>query len=243
MAYSTTTSNFNAVMRICMLQRFAYFCHCCATLIKYTITHNLFLVFITSGIIISTVYVENPYNEVNLTMEPGASGPEVAETVVTTIESVEIFSENHNIHPYVRRIAWVESKHGLDNGTYRKDYHGGIWQVDESLFLVTQNNSIPILIDKHKLVKKRFDTDWMKIHWEDIRIPLWSGLAVCLYMCTIEEEIPSSISKQAEHWKRNYNNRKEHPRASDMNNIIEEFEVEVRDHEANISGKQLIGYI
>ena len=67
-------------------------------------------------------------------MEPGASGPKVAETVVTTIESAEIFSDNRNMHPYVRRIAWMESKDGLDNGTYRKDYHGGIWQVDKSLF-------------------------------------------------------------------------------------------------------------
>ena len=175
-------------------------------------------------------------------MEPGASGPEVAETVVSTIESVKIFSENHNIHPYVRRIAWVESKHGLDSGTYRKDYHGGLWQVDESLFLVTQNTSIPILIDKHKLVKKRFDlgfdTDWMKIHWEDLRIPLWSGLAVCLYMCTIEEEIPSSISKQAEHWHKSYNNKKEHPRAPKLENATKDFEVKVKDHEANTSGKE-----
>ena len=243
MAYSTTTSNFNAVMDICMLQRFAFiksisnFCHWCAASIK-CITHNLFLVFIITGIIISTIYVENPYNEVNLTMKPGESGPEVAETVVTIIESAEIFSDNRNIHPYVRRIAWIESKDGLDNGTYRKDYHGGIWQVDKSLFLVTQNTSIPILIDKHKLVKKRFDTDWMKIHWEDLRIPLWSGLAVCLYMCTIEEEIPSSISKQAEHWNKLYNNKKEHPHAPKLENAIKDFKVKVKDHEANTSGKE-----
>ena len=238
---STAIVNFNAIS--CMLQRFAFvksilkLYHCCVALIK-CVFHNLFIIFVIAAIITATIYVENPYNETNETKVPGAAGPKVVETVVTTIESAKIFSENHNMPGYVRRIAWVESKDGLDNATYRDSYHGGIWQVDKTLFLITQNTSIPILINKHKLVKMQFDTDWMTLQWEDLRIPLWSGLAVCLYMCAIDEEIPSSIGKQAEHWDKNYNSKKEHPKPN-----ITEFEVKVKDYEANTSGKESYTYV
>ena len=238
---STTIVNFHAIS--CLLPRFTFvksifkLCHYCIASIK-CIFHNLFIIFVITAIIVATIYVENPYNETNETKVPGAAGPKVVEAVVTTIESAKIFSKNHNVHGYIRRVALVESKDGLDNATYRENYHGGIWQVDKSLFLVTQNTSIPILIDKHKLVKMQFDTDWVTLQWEDLRVPLWSGLAVCLYMCTIDEEIPSSIGKQAEHWDKNYNSKKEHPRAPKPENITKEFEVKVKDYEANTSGKE-----
>ena len=67
----------------------------------------------------------------------------------------------------------------------------------------------------------------MSVHWKDLRIPLWSGLAACLYMCIVDEEIPSSIDKQADHWNRNYNSKKESPRKP------EEFVVKVKELEMN----------
>ena len=204
-----------------MPQDWLSFCyHCVASIVC-----NLFVVFIIAGIIIATTYDGNKYNEVNLTMEPERIGTEVVKAVVNQIKASGIFESNYR-YDYIRRIARVESKDGLDNATYRENYHGGIWQVDKSLFLVTQNTSIPILINKHELVKMQFDTDWVTLQWEDLRIPLWSGLAVCLYMCTIDEEIPSSIDKQAEHWNRNYNSKKEHQQTP------EEFVAEVKELEA-----------
>ena len=244
--------NFIAVIEISMLQvgqKFAFvesiltmargcftFCQYCVALIKY-IVHNFFVIFIVVGIGVSIYYhAEDPRDEVNLTREPEATGPDVADTVVRQIEITGIF-ENDHMHDYVRRIARVESKDGLDNTTYRDGYHGGLWQVDEALFLVTQNTSYPILIDKHKLVKMQFDVDWLLMQWKDLRIPLWSGLATCLYMCTVDEEIPSSIKKQADHWDKHYNSKKESPcTAAEKKNATEEFVVKVKDFEANISG-------
>ena len=142
-------------------------------------------------------------------MEPETNGTEVVNTVVSQIKTSRIFETNYE-YDYIRHIAWVESTDGLNDATYRENYHGGLWQVDEPLFLVTQNISIPILRDKHKLVKIHFDINWMTLQWKDLRVPLWSGLAVCLYMCTVDEEIPSNVTKQAEHWNRNYNSKKQH---------------------------------
>ena len=198
--------------------------------IKYII-FNLFIVFITAGIITAIIYADDPHHEVNLTRIPETTGLEVVEMVMSQIRTSKIFESDH-MYDYIRRITWVESCDGLNDSAYREGYHGGLWQVDEPLFLVTQDNtSYPILTDKHKLVNDQFDVDWMTMQWKELRIPLWSGVAACLYMCTIDEEIPSSISQQAEHWSRNYNSKKEQPQEP------KEFVVEVKELEVNTSGR------
>ena len=59
--------------------------------------------------------------------EPKEKGGTVIKEVVDTINSLEIFA---NDHKFLCRVAWVESKYGEDAGTYRSGYHGGIWQVE-----------------------------------------------------------------------------------------------------------------
>ena len=212
---------------MCILpQGWISFCRYCVASIKPIIC-NIFTIFIIIGIL--TVSIYDPHSEVNLTMEPETTGTDVVKAVVSQIKASSFF-ENDYSYDYVRRIAWVESEDGLRNETYRKDYHGGLWQVDEPLFLVTQNTSIPVLINKHNLVKTYFDTDWMTLQWRDLRIPLWSGLAVCLYMCTVDEEIPSDVTKQANHWNIHYNSKKENRQKP------EKFIFEVKELEANASG-------
>jgi len=205
------------------------FCHYCITSIK-CIVHNLFIIFIVVGIGISVYYyTEDPHDEVNLAMEPEAAGPAVVTTVIQQIQSAEIFEKDH-VHEYIRRIAWVETNDGLDNTTYRDGYHGGLWQVDKVIFLATQNSSYPILKDKHRLLQIQFDIDWLSVHWEELRIPLWSAMAIYLHMCTIDEEVPSSISKQGDHWNEHYNKKKEKPHPP------KEFVVKVKELEVNTSG-------
>ena len=81
-------------------------CYYCFASIKHII-FNLFIVFIIVGIITATIYADTPYDEVNLTREP-------------------VF-ERDRMYDYIRRIAEVELKDGLDDSTYRNGYHGGLW--------------------------------------------------------------------------------------------------------------------
>ena len=165
------------------------------------------------------------------------TGPLVSEMVISQIKSKSFF-ENIHMYDYIRRIAWVESRDGLDNTTYKADYYGGLWKVDKQLFLETKDTSYPNLTNKHKLVKTQFNVDWLELQWESLKKPLWSGLAISLYMYTINDEMPSScsIAKQADHWNRNYNSKKEYPRT------IEEFKVEVEALKANKSGTYVCKY-
>lgn len=132
---------------------------------------------------------------------PGANGSGVIEEVVSKVQS--LFGSDNK---FLRRIAYVESKDGTDKNTYRSGCNGGIWQVDRVGFESTQDTkSHPSLKAKHKRIKQSLDIDWEKVKWNDLRKPLYSGLAARLFLLKIPAPIPSSLKDQADYWKRYYN--------------------------------------
>ena len=119
---------------------------------------------------------------VDMTRVPEVRGSLAVETVVVDrIKRSAIFKNDFG---YIRRIAWVETRDGLNRTfTFRPGYHGGLWQVDEVVFLETQNTlAYPQLIDKHQQILVEFDIEWAAVEWEELRKPLHSGLAVWLYI-------------------------------------------------------------
>ena len=162
------------------------------------------LVEFISGYFSTPVQVQVP---IDLTKTPEKTGTEVVETVVDRIGRAGIFGNDYG---YIRRACWVETRDGADTAkTFRKGYHGGLWQVDEKFFLQTKDTSTyPILLEKHEMIKSKFDIDWPKVKWEDLRAPLHCVLAVSLYMLTRKEPIPQSTDQQAEFHNKNYPNEK-----------------------------------
>ena len=59
---------------------------------------------------------------------PEGKGADMVELVTNWIKNSGVFPDDNK---FLCRVAWVESKYGNDGDTYRKDYHGGIWQVSE----------------------------------------------------------------------------------------------------------------
>ena len=132
---------------------------------------------------------------------PGTSGSGVVKEVVSKVQS--LFGSDNKI---LRRIAYVESKDGTDESTYRSGYDGGIWQVDQIGFKSTQDTqSHPGLKRKHEIIKQNLGIDWRQVQWSDLRKPLHSGLAARLYLLKIPAPIPATLKDQAEYWKRYYN--------------------------------------
>ena len=120
------------------------------------------------------------------------------------IERSAIFGNDFG---YIRRIAWAETRDGLNRTfTFRPGYHGGLWQVDEVVFQETKDTlAYPLLDEKYEQILVEFDIEWSRVQWVELRKPLYSGLAVWLYMFTRTEAIPLNIQDQANHWRRNYN--------------------------------------
>ena len=137
------------------------------------------------------------------TIRPGANGSDVVHAVVERIEDSNIFPSDNQ---FLGRIAYVESKDGTDGATYRDGYHGGIWQVDEVGFRATQDTtSHPGLTAKFDKIQETFGIDWRQVLWEDLRKPLYSGLAARLFLSNIPTPIPSDVREQGEYWQNNYN--------------------------------------
>lgn len=142
---------------------------------------------------------------VDLTLVPRASGSDVVNAVVSKIEASHIFPTDHRL---LRRIAYVESKDGEDQNTYRQGYFGGIWQMDRLAFADTlDTSSHPALVNKFAAIEESFGIDWRQVVWEDLLRPLYSGLAARLFLSNIAATIPlaGNTEEQAAYWKTHYN--------------------------------------
>ena len=138
---------------------------------------------------------------VDRTMVSEATDSDVARAVSNRIQAV--FGDDRQ---FLRRIAFVESKDATDIDTYRPGYHGGMWQVDEDVFAITQDTvTHPGLVALHQQIFDNFAINWTTVDWTDLRIPLYSGLAARLFLSTIPEEIPCDIAGQATYWATHYN--------------------------------------
>ena len=155
------------------------------------------------------------------TLREGADGSAVVRAVIGRIEDTNIFPNDNQL---LRRIAYVESKDGTDN-TYRNGYYGGIWQVDEVGFNDTQDTaSHPGLATKMDKFQEKLDIDWRTVRWQDLRRPLYSGLAARLFLSNKPAVIPcaSDLSAQGEYWKVHYN-------TSAGNGCVEKFVQDIKN--------------
>lgn len=63
---------------------------------------------------------------VDRTREDRAVGADIVQAVVDIIRENCIYP---NDRIFLRRLAYVESKDGLNTDTFRPNFYGGIWQV------------------------------------------------------------------------------------------------------------------
>ena len=54
-------------------------------------------------------------------------------------------------------------------------------------------------------IKAKLGIDWTKTSWQDLKKPLYSGLACRLYLARIKPPIPADLPSQAKYWKKHYN--------------------------------------
>ena len=143
---------------------------------------------------------------VDNTLTPEAKGRDVVDAVVNKIRRSGIFPDDRE---FLRRIAYVESLFGQHRNTYRTGYNGGIWQVDLVGFKLTQINRVNHTTEKmkkiHEKILEKFEIDWMKVTWNDLRKPFYSGLAARIFLADKPDAIPDDLQDQAKYWKEQYN--------------------------------------
>ena len=142
----------------------------------------------------------------DLTIQEGTNGSAVVSACLSRLRDSEIFPSDNEM---LRRIAYVETGDGNNPDTYRVDYHGGIWALDETLFEETQDiaSHESALTALHQEIQAKFSINWAEVEWYDLRKPLYSALAARLYLSTLSTLIPISslIQSQATYWINYYN--------------------------------------
>ena len=143
--------------------------------------------------------------QVDLTTTVNASGTDVVLATISLIDQSGVFSDDGR---FLRRVAFVESSDGRDADTFREDYHGGIWQVDEVNFVKTTDTMAhPVLSEVggiyERLLSSSLNLDWTVAVWTDLRRPLISAVAARIFFELSESEIPDigDVEGQGEFWK------------------------------------------
>lgn len=137
-------------------------------------------------------------------LQEGTNGSAVVLLTIARLQQTGIFADDNEL---LRRIAYVETRDGTAAQTFRQGYDGGIWAVDQNVFLDTQNvDTRPRLRVKLAQLQDEFSINWEKTNWRDLRRPLYSAIAARLVLYNFPRAIPKAndISAQAELWADHY---------------------------------------
>ncbi len=117
-----------------------------------------------------------------------------------------------DVSAFLIGIAKAESRLGKHPDTFRKNYYGGIWQIDAMAFKDAKDTkSHPSLIRILPIIDNCLsqiygkNMTWLATNWQDCTIPLFSCLAARLFLAVIPEAAPISAKDQATYWKKYYN--------------------------------------
>lgn len=126
---------------------------------------------------------------VDETLMPNRNGSSVVRAVIEKIDASKIFeysgwwqSANKKalVKIFLRRMAYVETRDG-------KSYSvGGIWNVAEEMFNQTKSPSVAYSDHYRSILQKMrssiLNMDWRNITYANMTVPIYSGLAVALYL-------------------------------------------------------------
>lgn len=189
---------------------------------------NLNLVAIVSILALSATH-ESADAQLDLTVAINASGTNVVLATISIIDGSGVFSDDDR---FLRRVAHAESRDGLDPDTFRDDYNGGIWQVDEQNFLKTTDRAtFPSLTEPGGIYERLLsdlNLDWTVAVWEDLRKPLISAVAARIFFELADDDIPDigDVQRQGEFWKSSGFNTNDEDTVGEFVNSVTALELE-----------------
>ncbi|XP_022107576.1 uncharacterized protein LOC110988419 [Acanthaster planci] len=147
-----------------------------------------------------------PVASVDLTVTPGAVGPEVVEATVQRILLSDIFSDDFSL---LRRIALVETADGKDSAAFAGGLAGGIWRLTPEAFTRTTELAEGDWGSYYTdLRRSALGVDWRDVTYTDLQTPLISALAARIYIMmtsTPVDKVAYGLAPQALYWKLQYN--------------------------------------
>ena len=137
----------------------------------------------------------------NVLSQANANGSAVVLEAVGALQQSGVFGDDNEM---LRRIAFIETR----DGTQPNDAGGGIWAVNQSRFLQTQNLQANVRLPaKLKQIQAAFQIDWLQVQGRDLCEPLYSAIAARLVLYLAPRAIPpaNDLDAQARFWVQYYN--------------------------------------
>ncbi|CAG7716082.1 unnamed protein product, partial [Allacma fusca] len=169
--------------------------------------HSGFLQALT--VVLTLTLLPSTFCVVDKTLEDDANGEEAVDAVIAKIGS--LFGKDYG---FFKRLAYADTRFGTETISTRT-FTGGIWYNTEKMFNVTKvSKTMDTMYGK---IYQLFGTKWRgEISWDDLRKPLYSALALHLYLfekdpSTEQKGFPQTIAEQANY--REHNLRKDYRHA------------------------------
>ena len=134
---------------------------------------TVFVLFVSANVIVQRVY------GLDRTLEPGERGADVVRAVISKIVFSNISFTPDTVDAFMRTMAFVETR----DGTQLNSSGGGMWNISVDHFndakaeLLSSNPIIMELEHHHEQNHIRL-MDWDSLVYENLTVPLYSGLVV-----------------------------------------------------------------
>lgn len=131
-------------------------------------------------------------------LQKGGSGRQVVDSVLGLINSSIIFPSDHG---FLRKVAWVSSRFGLNASLHLNTRRLGIWQLSDNQLADTKDTLAHEGLRKvHQSIQDWFGIDWKPTIFMDMEKPLFAGLAASLFLSTKSQLPPAGDQEQAHYW-------------------------------------------
>ncbi|XP_029654062.1 uncharacterized protein LOC115227331 [Octopus sinensis] len=129
---------------------------------------------------------------VDLTLKPGETSNAAIDATIRKIRDNCILAQDYY---FLRRLA-VAQMNSIAATT------GGIWRVTNTQLTTVQSACNGILKTNCSKAKTEFNVDVSTLTMSDLQIPLYSGLAMSLFILKSVSPVPLQKAQQAQSWKK-----------------------------------------
>ena len=140
------------------------------------------------------------FAQVDKTLVPGATGPNVVRAVIEKIRISNVFAsqlkgQEGRVQLFLRDMAYVETR----DGSWPSK--GGIWNVSQEIFDQTKE----YFSEMNKINNSKYlQLNWSDVVYENLSIPMYSGLAITMEINTIASRDQSSLENPSMFWAQNF---------------------------------------
>lgn len=160
------------------------------------------------AVILTLILVTGGSCQQDRTIVAGESGADVVQAVLAKLEYSNIFSSSSDMREtiFMQRMAYVESRDGTEPPRFPTSSNttGGIWNVSPRIFQSTlSQTSLIQSISRSRLLNY---VNWTSEAQVNLSLPLYSGIAIRLYLSTLSVPSPGATSRQAQQsfWIQNF---------------------------------------